>query len=348
MKNKKIFKLNFIYFSALILVAVIFVLGNFGIIENEWLSSFLIQIVVMAAIPLLMYKLLFKKSLKTTLKDVGFKKISSKSIFIIIVLGFALYFLNSYIATFFSSIISLLGYERLILAPSTTTFSYGLFLQEFLLTAILPGICEEILHRGIMLNCAKKLYNARYCLLISSILFGITHLNINQFFYAAILGYFMGYLNLACDSIYPSIIVHFMNNFLSTYFTFGKALNWPFANFVYNIEAIITSNIFLFISFSTLAVISILALYLYLTKLLLKEKAKKEIYTVVNSLKLNQLSLIEAQIKINEANKILKHKSAVLSKQKFQKPSLLDNLFLIAAFVLGISVTIFSFIWGIL
>ena len=155
MKNKNYFKINIIYFVTLISVALVFVLSYFRFIENEWLSTFIIQILVMAAIPLLMYKLLFKKDFKTTLKDSGFNKISSKSVFIIIILGIALYFLNSYIATFFSTIISLLGYERITLVPSSTQITYGFILKEFLLTAIVPGICEEILHRGIMLNCAK-------------------------------------------------------------------------------------------------------------------------------------------------------------------------------------------------
>jgi len=348
MKNKKLFLLNLIYFTALSLIAVLFVLSYFGFISNDWLSSILIQIIVMAAIPILMYKLMFKKSFKTTMKHIGFKRISTKSILIIILLGFALYFLNSYIATFFSTIISMFGYEKLSFSQSQTNITYGLLLKELLLTAILPAICEEILHRGIMLNCAKRTYNPRFCLLISSILFGLTHLNINQFFYAAILGFLMGYVNLVCDSIIPSIIIHFMNNFLSIYFSYGNALDWPLATFIHSVETFISSNIVVFVAFTSITFVAILGLYSILVKTLAKERARSEIQNIVNCLQLNKLSIEAAQVKINQVNQILKEKDSFSNKMRHKKATCLDNLFLISSIILGVSVTICSFIWGII
>ena len=162
-----------------------------GVIQNEFLSAFLIQIVVMFAIPLLMYSLICKRSFKQTLSDTGLKKTSGKIILISIALGFVLYFINTFVANAFSGIISMFGYESLS-GAATTKITYGTLLKELVLSCILPGFCEEFLHRGIMLHAAKKHNNPKYCLLISSILFGLIHLNIRQFFYAAILGYLIG------------------------------------------------------------------------------------------------------------------------------------------------------------
>ena len=348
MKNKNFFKINLIYFTAILSVAVLFVLSYFGFIVNEWLSSFLIQIIVMTAIPLLMYTLLISKKYKTTLNDIGFNKISAKTLLIVILLGFLLYFLNSYIATFFNTVLTLFGYEKLPIQSTPTTINSATILKEFLLTALLPGICEEILHRGIMLNAAKKVYNTRFCLIVSSILFGLTHLNITQFFYAAILGYFMGYLNLVTNSIYPSIIVHFMNNFLSIYFTYGTALDWPFAKLVNTIEMFFSSNIFLFIACTAFGIILILTLYQYFTKQLLKERVNSDLQKLVNSLKLNQVPLIEAQIRIAHANRILKDKKNLFNNKEKLKANYFDKIFLVSSFVLGILITSCSFIWGII
>lgn len=349
MKNKNYFKINLIYFTAILSIAVLFVLSYFGVIVDEWLSAFLIQIIVMAAVPLLMYNLIISKRFKGTLKDLGFKKISAKTLLIVVLLGVLLYFLNSYIATFFSSILSLFGYEKLPIQSTTSTVNYSILLKEFLLTAILPGICEEILHRGVMLNAAKKVHNPRYCLIISSILFGLTHLNINQFFYAAILGYFMGYVNLITDSIYPSMIIHFMNNFLSVYFSYGLALDLPFTKLINSIELFFASNIVLFILATTVGIMLILALYHYLTKILIKERAKKDIKKLIGNLKLNQVPLIEAQVTINQANKILKDRKTIFhNNQKKIKPNFVDNIFLISAILLGTLITISSYIWGII
>ena len=155
MKNKTFFKLNLIYFTALICVAALFVLGYKGIIQSEILSSFLIQIVVMFGIPLLIYTALISKNTKQSFEDAGFRKISGKMVLIAIALGLVLYLINSFVADAFSSLITLFGYENLY-GTTTVKLTYGLLLKDFILSAILPGFCEEFLHRGIMLFALKN------------------------------------------------------------------------------------------------------------------------------------------------------------------------------------------------
>ena len=346
MKNKNIFKINIIYFVAITLVAIVFLLGYSGLLQNDILTSFLIQIVIMFAIPLLMYSLLMKKNIKESLKDCGLKKISSKMVAISIILGFVLYFINSFVADAFASIIALFGYESLPTATSSLTLNYGFLFKELILSCVLPGICEEFLHRGIMLHANKKFANTRFCLIISSLLFGLTHLNIRQFFYAAILGFLMGYVTLVADSIVPSIIIHFMNNFLSTYFYYGTKMNWPLANFFNFLTNIFMSNVFIFIVSSSIAVILLFMVYHYLTKQMLKERAKNDIQSIVNALQMDKLSLIQAQIKLNHVNQLLKEKR--IQENKKQSSSFFDKTLLISSFVLGAILTISSFIWGVI
>ncbi len=344
MKNLNAFKINLIYFVAITLVAIVFVLGYMGILQNEFLTSFLIQVIVMFAIPMFMYSLFMKRNLKDTLKDCGLKKISSKMILISILLGFVLYFINSFVADAFYAIISLFGYESL--GSTTISLSYKTLLKEFVLSCILPGFCEEFLHRGMMLHANKKHSNTKFCLIISSILFGLTHLNIRQFFYASILGFLMGYVSLVADSIIPSIIIHFMNNFLSNYFVYGTYLNWPIAKFANFVTNIFSSDIFIFIISSVIATILLLLMFNYLVKLLMHERARKEIQSIVSSLKMEKMSIIEAQIQFNEINKLLKHQE--IKEQNKPKSSFLDKTFLISSIVLGSIITLSSFIWGII
>ncbi len=328
------------------LVAVIFLLGYIGILQNDILTSFLIQIVVMFAVPLFMYSLLTKRSLKQTFSDCGFKPISASMVLISIALGFTLYFINSFVADAFYSIISLFGYESLSAATSGS-FTYTTLLKEFVLSCVLPGFCEEFLHRGIMLNAQKKHKNTRFCLIISSILFGLTHLNIRQFFYATILGFLMGIVSLASNSIYPCMIIHFMNNFLSNYFYYGSQLNWPMAKFLNFITNIFMNDIFVFLTSSIVCTILLILLYMYLVKLMLKERAKREIRVIVKELKMEKLSLIQAQLKFNQVNQLLKYKreNEIKPKQPFV---LSENIFLISSLVLGLFITISSFIWGVI
>lgn len=345
MKNKNYFKINLIYFVALILVATVFVFGHLGLITNEILSSCLIQVVVMFAIPMLMYSVFMKKSVKTTLSDCGVKKINGKMIIISLVLGVVLYFINSFVADAFYGIITLFGYESLS-SSTPISLNYTTLFKELVLSCVLPGICEEFLHRGILLHANKKHHNTHACLIVSSILFGLTHLNIRQFFYAAILGYLMGYVSLVADSIFPCIIIHFMNNFLSNYFVYGTYLDWPFAKFVNFVTNIFSADMFIFITSSIIAVILLLMLYTFLIKLMMQERAKRDIKNICSALQMNNLSLIQAQIQFNQVNELLKHQS--MKEQLKIKPTFNDNIFLISSFVLGVLITISSFIWGII
>ncbi len=346
MKNKNVYKINIIYFVAITLVAIIFLLGYAGLLPSGIITSFLIQIVVMLAIPLLMYGLLTSKNIKETLTDCGVKKISSKIIAISIILGFVLYFINTFVADAFASIISLFGYESLSSSSAPSNITYGLLFKELILSCVLPGICEEFLHRGIMLHAHKKYANTRFCLIISSILFGLIHLNIRQFFYAAILGFLMGYVTLVADSIIPSMIIHFMNNFLSNYFYYGSQFNWPFVRFFSFVTNIFMSNIIIFILSSTICVLLLFALYYYLTKQILKERAKTETQSIIKALKMEKLTLIEAQIKLNHVNLLLQEKH--IKENKKPKSSFFDKVLLISSIVLGTILTISSFIWGVI
>lgn len=348
MRNKNFFKINLIYFTAMVCVAVVFVLGYNGIVTNDILSSLLIQIVVMFGVPMFMYTLLISKNKKQTLKDVGIKSISGKMIGLTIALGFVLYFINTFVADAFSSIVALFGYENLY-TGTTVKLTYKLLLKEFVLSAILPGICEEFLHRGIMLFAGKKYANPRFCLIISSLLFGFLHLNINQFFYAAILGFLMGYVALVADSIIPSMIIHFMNNFLSSYFFYGYYLNWPLARFMHNFELILRGNIFLFVVVTTLCIFLLIYAYFVLTRMLMRERVKHQVLRLLNSMQFNNMPLEEVQLRIAQANLILsKANFAVFEKPQQPKPKFLDCAFLICSIFLGAIITISTFIWGLI
>ncbi len=349
MKNKNFIIISAIYYIATILVCVWFVLGYLGIITNDVLSTFLIQIVTMLAIPMLLYTLFISKNAKTTLKDVGLKKVSGKVVGICILLGVVLYFFNSFVANFFSSILSLFGWENLYSQFSSTTvqLSYGLVLKEFVLTAILPAICEEFLHRGILLHAGKKCGNTRYCLIISSILFGLLHLNIQQFFYATILGFIMGYVSLVADSIIPSMILHFMNNALSTYFYYGYYMGWKIPILYNNILNFLYANPVLYIIVSCIAVAIIVYLILYFIQKIKEDRIKKQIKTMIYQLNLINLPVQEMQKKVDEINIII-NQAKSLKLPHGQKVGFKQNVFVISCIVLSGLITLCTFVWGLI
>lgn len=345
MKNKKIFYINLIYYISLLLVAIVFVLGHLNILKSDFISTLILQLVIISGIPLILYSLLVSKSIKQTFNDFGFKKLSKKLLIISICLALVLYFLNIFIANAFNSVVVLLGYDTTIPA---LTVSNGTMLKEFFLTACLPGLCEEVIHRGMMLNGCKKQGYTRYGLIFSSILFGLMHLNILQFFYACILGFLMGFAVLTTESIWTGVIIHFTNNFLSVYFSLDK--NLPFHNlYDYIIDGIYKFSIPFFIFFVTILVFVLLKAYKDLITASRKTVSQEKIKKICKELQIETLSEEEAQLKIDMLNQTLTN----LNKTKFEVTdtgnlSFLDKVFLYSSLILGSLGTIFTFICGIL
>ena len=330
-------------------VAVIFVLGYFNIITDAYLSTFLIQGIVMFALPIILYSLFISKNAKQTFADFGFKKITFKVFLITIGLGFVLFFINNYVADIFYTVLTFLGYDNSINISLSVNTKIGL---EFVLTAIIPGICEEVLHRGMFMRGCKKQGFTRYGLLFSSLLFGLIHLNIQQFFYAMVLGGLMGIVVIVADSIYPAMIIHFMNNALSIYFGYGVKYNWPLANFKASVENAIFSTGFIFSIIAICGVIFLL-LYLYrkLVTLIVKEKQKGIAIQLAKDLNMENMEYVDVQNKFNELDTILQQTSSQSPLQLIndeKKLALLDKIFLYSSIILGALITICSFIWGIL
>lgn len=331
-------------------VTIIFILGSFGVITNEYISTFAIQIMTMFAIPILLYTIFISKSGKKTFSDFGFRKISLNVLLISVFLGFLLYILNLFVSSFFYGVLDLFGYDTMS-GSASVKLTYGYLIKEFALSAILPGFCEEILHRGLMLHAGKKCGNTKFCLIISSILFGLIHLNIGQFFYASILGFFIGYIAIVTNSIFPAMIVHFMNNGLSIYFSYAKYMKWPFANLIDNIILFFNSNfIFSIFGMSTM-IFMILWTYFALTKYLARSRIKSDVHKAIKSINIESLPIEQAEEKIKKANQIIiycnsrKFNFKLSHKTKFKFS---DKIFLYSSIFLGAIITISTFIWGIM
>ena len=89
---------------------------------------------------------------------------------------------------------------------------------EFLIVtcciAVVPSLCEEILFRGYLMQSINIKNGKMKAIIISALVFSAVHLNITGFAGLFIIGFFLGYLVYATGSIVPSMILHFMNNFL--------------------------------------------------------------------------------------------------------------------------------------
>jgi membrane protease YdiL (CAAX protease family) len=95
----------------------------------------------------------------------------------------------------------------------------GIF--AFFLMVIAAPILEELIFRGIILDGLLKKYSSTKSILISSLLFGLVHLNPWQFVTGLIIGIFSGWVYYRSRSLSYSIIIHASANlsgFIMRYF----------------------------------------------------------------------------------------------------------------------------------
>lgn len=88
------------------------------------------------------------------------------------------------------------------------------YLLSLFVIAVFPAIFEELLTRGIFIAHYRN-KTIFVTSLMSGLVFGIIHLNINQFLYAFVLGFLFSVVNHLSGSIIPSMVMHFLINGLN-------------------------------------------------------------------------------------------------------------------------------------
>ena len=94
-------------------------------------------------------------------------------------------------------------------------------LLMFTALVIAAPILEELIFRGIMLDGLLRIYSPTKAVIVSSLLFGLVHLNPAQFVGGALVGGFMGWVYVHTRSVMATILIHAVFNltaFTESYF----------------------------------------------------------------------------------------------------------------------------------
>ena len=379
-KRSLFFDTSLIYFIVIVIFVGIRIMGGLIEISDAFgtVLNIVIQVVAMFLIPLLLYKFLQNKKTKEVFKEFNLKPIGIKAIIISILIGFIIYFVNVAVASFFNIFIYGAGYDPSfgMASSSADGYSTAMFLKDVLISAILPGICEEFCHRGMLLNGYKGL-GAKKAIILVGVIFGLMHLNIEQFFYASVIGMFLTLLVYLSGSIIPSMIVHFMNNAMGLYLVFASKNDLPLGNFSQNLQNVLSGDFFTVILTILIVVIIILAIlagfvYLLIKNTRVKEmqglaqkafkrKQREEILTMMD-LDVEQMNKEQGITKDDDEPEVIFTKINGKNAIDFRfpqipllfgvdgkyKPTLKDKIFLHATIFIGVFITISTLIWGIL
>ena len=106
------------------------------------------------------------------------------------------------------------------LSGKTNDVDVGSSLIVALLThALLPAVLEEAIFRFLPIKLLAP-HSPRAAIIISAFFFSLAHADLFTIPYALVAGVMLMTVDLMCDSIIPSIVIHFINNALSVVMLF--------------------------------------------------------------------------------------------------------------------------------
>lgn len=370
-RKKSVFKTYLIYFIVMALFCGVRIISSLGMLDNipaPWndvVFTAIIQVVIMFLVPFILYMLFLRVTPKQVFKTCNYSKTSLSTILISVCLGVILFLINLVVSSIFNGAIDFTGYKTPFYFGETIEPDYSLssFFLNVFLVAVLPALCEEFLHRGLLLQGTKHIGFYR-AIVISSVCFGLIHFNIGQVAYATVLGLIMGFASVVAKNIWVPVIMHFVNNFIAIYLEFATVNGWWLGDYASWISNLGQFNLWIVcvVCFVALSLISV-ALF-YLINMLYHQSIVKKVNRAIENVYNNDSNFGDEPVLVDK-NKIITEMlenntminlnyeelkspiERVMPKQKsVYSPNFKDNIFLICSIFLGGIVTLFTFVWG--
>ncbi len=176
------------------------------LIETLWSFAFLYLIPIAATV------LILKKPLGSTCKKIYQKPVFMKNAMIMFPAVYGLGIMTNLLTMLISSFFAETDlYDSFNTVNEITPPNVACALILMFQLVIIAPIFEEFWFRGLIMESLKP-YGNGFAILVSAVLFGLTHGNLQQFFYATVLGICLGYIALNTKSIVVTTVMHAMFN----------------------------------------------------------------------------------------------------------------------------------------
>ena len=109
------------------------------------------------------------------------------------------------------NVISMLFVDNTVVEMMEVILNIPFFLMLFLI-AVVPATVEELVFRGIAYGGYRKSGTKFMAVMLSAFMFGVMHMNLNQAMYAFVIGVFLALLFEATNSIWSTMLFHFIYN----------------------------------------------------------------------------------------------------------------------------------------
>ncbi len=190
------------------------------------MAVYILGIIPPAVIGMLLFKFINKRNAFVGQKT---KSIRKPAIYIIGSVG-AGYAVNLIVSLIFYSFVEEYSVDIAMLATTIPEI-----ILMYVMFAVLPAICEEWAFRGVLLKNLLP-FGRHGAVLISSLLFGIVHVDPPRIIFASVFGMALGYCYEQTGSLKLSMLIHFINNAISvtvTLFADNLFITLIIGNFIY-------------------------------------------------------------------------------------------------------------------
>ena len=173
---------------------------------NYGIMGILYSQLLILALPLV-YVIYTKKSIRKTYSFNGFRPLKF--------LGALIFFIGVLLAeNIFTSLMYELFPEQLdsMNQGMAETLMGDNFLVSILIIALAPAICEEMMFRGFIFSGFRSRYKIVASVIMVSLIFGIYHTSLIRLVPTAMLGAGFAVIVYYTGSIFPSMVMHFLNN----------------------------------------------------------------------------------------------------------------------------------------
>ncbi len=202
-KRANIFALILIIFTILTPFIMAYTLPNTAGSDKAEIAAVTLQDVFMILLPVVLYCIIFRTKLtdvvpheRLTLKNAGYVTLLTLLVSPIISL------VSSVTALFYSADIN---------ADMLSSMNKMPTLLAVFAMAVMPAVFEELAFRGIILSNMKSRSIAKAAA-ASALMFGLFHMDFYQMGYAIVAGFFFALLVAQTNSIFSSMLSHFLIN----------------------------------------------------------------------------------------------------------------------------------------
>lgn len=227
--NRKFFSkigLNYTFFGVFAIIMQIIIINIIGftnpIILNDINLTSIIASVCNYILPLPIFLYLMNKLEK---QEINSNKLTIKKFIVYIAISLTLMWIGNLIGLTITEILGNLIQSE-ITNPIVETIDSSSIYTNLLLMVIMAPIFEEIIFRKLLIDRTIK-YGKGVSILLSALIFGLFHGNLNQFFYAFLIGGFFAYVYIKTGKIIYTILLHLTVNFFGSIISVivGNSLN---------------------------------------------------------------------------------------------------------------------------